>query len=124
MSAKGQKRTLERGFGMSALPPKADMPSSGIGRLFGENGLLVVLHIHDDPAALWGILKGLYQLATAFGMIVVGVLASGIGTMDDYAKTRSRVLNRGVFQHRLVARTDAPSPGRCSPAMPSLSAAT
>jgi hypothetical protein len=54
---------------------------------------------------VWGVLKSFHQLATAFGMIVIRVLAFGIGMMDDQAKTRPRVLNRGVFQHRLVAIT-------------------
>jgi hypothetical protein len=79
--------------------PEADICSSGIGRLFGKNGLPVVLHVHDDPAALWGILTGFHQLSTAFGVVVVCV-----ALLEGRTNEALPLLTQGLEAYRPPAR--------------------
>jgi len=70
-----------------------------------EDGIPVLLHVHNEPAALGGLLEGFDKLAGALRLGVIGIFAFTIGMVDDEAETRARVVDRRVLQHRVVAVT-------------------
>jgi hypothetical protein len=63
-----------------------------------EDDIPVLLHVHNEPAALGGLLEGFDKLAGALRRGVVGIFAFTVGMVYEEAKTWERVVDRGVLQ--------------------------
>jgi hypothetical protein len=95
-------------FGRCAAGLLAGEPTSPFHDLplFGpEDGIPVLLHVHNEPAALGGLLKCFDKLPGALRLGVIGIFAFTVGMVDDESETRARVVDRGVLQHRVIAVT-------------------
>src|SRR5277367_4249160 len=69
----------------------------------GEDLFPVVLHVHNRPAALRRFLECLDEFTGALRLGIVGVFAFAVCMPHDEAEAQTRVIYRGVLQHRLVA---------------------
>ncbi len=67
----------------------------------GEDFLPVVFHADDGPAFGGGFVQGLVEFAD-WGVAVVGVLAHGVGMVDEEHETRAGA-GGGPLEHLLIA---------------------